>query len=219
MAGGTGSRMGGSIPKQFMPVAGKEILVWTVEKFIHALNGPEIVVVLPEGEAERWGGIAERHRLIGKHRVCAGGRNRHTSVKKGLEALADSYCKYIAVHDGVRPLLSEKMIKRCVESARRFGTAIPVVEPVDSFRIMDGDRTETVNRTLLRAVQTPQVFDAALLRKAYEGEYSPAFTDDASVVERYGARLSFCEGEQRNVKITTHDDLLFAQAILGSREL
>lgn len=219
VAGGSGTRMGASVPKQFIEIGGKEILVWTIERFIEALDNPEIVVVLPAAETERWGEIAARHGLIGRHKVCSGGRNRYASVKKGLELLKDSNCAYIAVHDGVRPLLSTKMIKRCVAAAHRFGTAIPVTEPVDSFRMMNGDRAEIVNRALLRAVQTPQIFKASLLRNAYDGDYSPAFTDDASVVERYGAGLSFCEGEYRNIKITTHDDLLFAEALLKSGEL
>ena len=219
VAGGSGTRMGISTPKQFLPVAGKEVVVWTIEKFAYALRNPEIVVVLPRTEIERWGEISARHGLTGKHKVCTGGRNRYHSVKNGLECLKDSDCEYIAVHDAVRPLLSEDMIKRCVESAAKFGTAIPVVEPVDSFRLMNGGKAEVIDRSLLRAVQTPQVFRAALLRGAYAEDYHSSFTDDASVVEKYGAHLSFCEGEHRNIKITRHDDLVYAEAVLASGEL
>lgn len=211
--------MGASLPKQFIPVEGKEIIVWTIEKFIHALGEPEIVVVIPRSETERWGEIAARHGLVGKHKVCYGGRNRYNSVRNGLACLAGSRCDYIAVHDAVRPLLSEEMIKRCFSSAYKYGTAIPVVEPADSFRMMNGGKAEVIDRSSLRAVQTPQVFRAQLLYDAYAEEYSPSFTDDASVVERYGGQLSFCEGEYRNIKITRHDDLVYARAVLSSGEL
>lgn len=211
--------MGGSVPKQFLPVAGTEILVRTICKFLDALRDPEIMVVLPEADMERWGEIASRNGLAGRHRVCAGGATRFESVRNGLIALEESRAQYIAVHDGVRPLLSEDMITRCMECAEKHGTAVPVVEPVDSFR-MDGPYGyEVVNRASLRAVQTPQVFLADIIRTAYVYDYSPAFTDDASVVEYSGEKLAFCDGERRNIKITTHDDLLFAEAVIRSGEL
>lgn len=214
VAGGSGTRMGAAQPKQFISIAGKEILVWTLEKFLTALPGAEIVVVLPCDEIPRWEKIAAAYGLGGTHRYCAGGRNRYLSVRNGLDALGE--CDYIAVHDGVRPLLSEEMIKRCVETAESNRTAIPVVEPVDSFRLILDGRAEIIDRAQLRAVQTPQVFRADLLREAYRGEYSASFTDDASVVERYGVQLSFCRGEYQNIKITSPGDLVFARAILDA---
>ncbi len=229
--------MGGSIPKQFIRIGGTEILVWTVRKFLHALDNPEIMVVLPADEIERWCGIAARNGLTGLHKVCAGGSNRFESVRNGIEALDGCDCRHIAVHDGVRPLLSEQMIERCVRHAARYGSAVPVTEPVDSFRITDGNELKPIARALLRSVQTPQIFDADTLREAYKAPCSPAFTDDATVVEsmweRKGgtgsestggikgteSKLSFCEGERRNIKITTHDDLIFAEAVLKGYEL
>lgn len=216
VAGGTGTRMGGDLPKQFIPVAGKEVLVWCLQKFIDTLPDSEIVVVLPGREITRWKKIAAKHGLEGTHRTASGGRNRYNSVKNGLAVLGD--CDLIAVQDGVRPLLSADMIRRCVATARKHGSAIPVVEPVDSFRIMGDGGCGIVDRSLLRAVQTPQVFRADILREAYDAEYSTAFTDDASVVERYGARLAFCQGEYRNIKITTSEDLLVAGALLSAQD-
>ncbi len=233
VAGGSGTRMGGSVPKQFIRIGGTEILVWTVRKFLRAMDNPPIMVVLPPDELERWGGIAARNGLTGLHKVCAGGSNRFESVRNGIEALGDCGCRYIAVHDGVRPLVSERMIERCIRHAEKHGSAIPVTEPVDSFRIMDGGDLKPLSRALLRSVQTPQIFSADTLQEAYRADYSSAFTDDATVVESMwskaesdgsggnakgnkgaGGRLSFCEGEPRNIKITTHDDLIIAEAII-----
>ncbi len=211
--------MGDLVPKQFIRIGGVEILVWTIRKFLQALGDPEIMVVLPPGEIELWAGIAARNGLTGLHKVCAGGSNRFESVLKGIEALGESRCRYIAVHDGVRPLLSEQMIRRCIAHAGKNGSAVPVTEPVDSFRVMDGSHLKPLARALLRSIQTPQIFEADTLREAYKREYSPAFTDDATVVESMGVGLSFCEGERRNIKITTHDDIIFAEAMLKGREL
>lgn len=216
VAGGSGTRMGSEEPKQFIAIAGKEILVRTLEKFLCALPGADIVVVLPAGEFPRWDSIVRRHGLEGTHRCCAGGRNRYLSVKNGLGALGK--CDYIAVHDGVRPLLSEEMIKRCVESAECNRTAVPVVEPVDSFRLILNGKADIIDRAQLRAVQTPQVFRADILREAYDAEYSVSFTDDASVVERYGVQLSFCRGEHGNIKITRPGDLIYAEAVINSEK-
>lgn len=214
VAGGSGSRMGAGLPKQFLRAGGKEILVHTLGRFVSAVPDAEIVIVLPEEFIALWREIAARHGLEGTHRCCAGGDNRFLSVKKGLEELGQ--CDYIAVHDGVRPLVSEELINRCIATAESCGTAVPVTEPVDSFRIMSGGKAVATDRTLLRAVQTPQVFRADIIRKAYDTEYSAAFTDDASVVERYGAELAFCRGEYRNIKVTRPDDLIFVEAILNT---
>lgn len=215
VAGGTGTRMGSKIPKQFLMIRDKEVLVHTLEKFLASLAGIEIVIVLPQEHLMLWGSIAARHGLQGTHRVCAGGENRFMSVKNGLAALGP--CDVIAVHDGVRPLLSEEMIKRCVDTAEKHGAAVPVVEPADSFRMIADGYPDIVDRTALRAVQTPQVFRGDIIRKAYDTDYSPRFTDDASVVEHSGVRLTFCEGEYRNIKITRPEDMLFAEAVIASR--
>jgi 2-C-methyl-D-erythritol 4-phosphate cytidylyltransferase len=221
VAGGSGVRMGAGVPKQFLRIGSREILALTLEKFRAALPDAEIVVVLPEEYTAVWNEIVRHDSLEGTHGVCTGGATRFESVRNGLNALGE--CDIIAVHDGVRPLVSVEMIRRCVDMAREHGTAIPVVEPVDSFRILpenasvkspEPTQAEIIDRRRLRAVQTPQVFRAGLLREAYGAEYSAEFTDDASVVERHGACLAFCAGEYRNIKITTPDDMLFAEAVM-----
>ncbi len=214
VAGGNGSRMGAQVPKQFLKVCGREILVRSVEKFRSALPECEIVVVLPESEMERWHGLAERYGLQ-ECAVCAGGENRFMSVKRGLACLSHD-CELIAVHDAVRPLLSEEMIRRTVAVAREYGSAVPVVEVTDTIRMVMRQEggAHTVDRSLLRAVQTPQVFDAEKLRESYKRRYSKAFTDDATVYERHGEELTFCEGERGNIKITTPVDLVLAEALI-----
>lgn len=209
--------MGAELPKQFIPVCGREILVRTLEKFLSALPGADIVVVLPGEYIPLWEGLVEQYNLQGTHRWCAGGRNRFLSVRQGLHAI-DAGCDYIAVHDGVRPLLTPEMIKRCLETAESNGTAVPVVEPVDSYRFINNGYPEITDREMLRAVQTPQVFRANILREAYDAGYSASFTDDASVVERNGTALSFCLGEHRNIKITRPEDIIIARAIIEWEE-
>ena len=149
--------------------------------------------------------------------VAEGGRERFQSVKNGLAALKRDP-ELIAVQDGVRPLGSQELIRRTVAAAAEHGTAIPVVEPVDSFRETDGAASQIIDRRRLRIVQTPQVFRAELLRRAYETEYRPEFTDDASVVELSGEAVFLCEGERANLKITTPEDTVIAEALLADRE-
>ncbi len=215
VAGGSGVRMGSETPKQFLKIVGKEILVRTVEKFLAALPGCDLVVVLPHGEQARWQALADRYGLECK--VCEGGDTRFLSVKRGL-ACIDKDCDIVAVQDGVRPLLSQKMILDTVAVAREYGSAVPVVEVTDTIRMIDKGGAQTVDRTLLRAVQTPQVFAADMLRKAYRRRYSKSFTDDASVVERDGNAVVFSEGEERNIKITTPFDLIVAEAVIADEE-
>lgn len=216
VAGGTGSRMGNAVPKQFLPIGGREILARTIEKFVRALPGCRIVVVLPENDMERWEEIVKRNDMDNTHTVCAGGSTRFISVRNGLDALDG--CDVIAVHDGVRPFVSERLINHCMDTALKYGTAIPAVKPVDSFRIIVDDKALVTDRDRLRAIQTPQVFKAELLKSAYTTVYSPLFTDDASVVENTGAELTFCEGEYRNIKITSPDDLLIARALAEAED-
>lgn len=214
VAGGSGSRMGADVPKQFLPLCGVPILALTLKRFIEALPKSKIIVVLPETETTRWEEICREEGLQGTHTVCGGGATRFESVKRGLNVLGK--CNYIAVHDGVRPLTSKDMILRCMDTARLYGNAIPAVKPVDSFRQITADGSQAVDRDSLRAVQTPQVFLAETLRKAYAVEYRPEFTDDASVMESVGERIFLCEGERGNIKITTPEDIATAEAILRS---
>lgn len=218
VAGGSGSRMGADIPKQFLKLNGTPILAITLRRFLDALPGCSITVVLPEAEIPRWKAICAKEGLEGTHMVCAGGNTRFASVLNGLATAGD--CDYIAVHDGVRPLVSPDMIRRCISTAATYGTAIPAVRPVDSFRRLteDDGGSHPIDRERLRAIQTPQVFRADLLLKAYSQPYRHEFTDDASVVEAYGTRITLCEGERSNIKITTPEDLCIAEALLSRSE-
>ena len=201
VAGGSGSRMGGNLPKQFMLLDGQPILARTINNFAEALPGAEIVVVLPADYIDFWQDYARRFH----------------SVANGIAALSDA-CDLIAVQDGVRPLATHEAIRRIARTAEREGSAIPVVQPVDSFRIVTAEgASHPVERATLRIVQTPQFFRAELLRKAYACAYDPAFTDDATVVEAAGGVLRLVEGETTNLKITTRDDLAVAEAILARR--
>lgn len=211
VAGGSGSRMGAAVPKQFLRLGAEPILAHTLRRFIPFAD--HIVVVLPKEQMALWHGIAEGCNLLGSHTVCEGGATRFHSVKRGLAAL-DKGCNVVAIHDGVRPLVSAEMIERGLSCAIEGGSAIPIIGAVDSFRVVTDGGLKVIDRNLLRAVQTPQIFDATLLRAAYQRDAEESFTDDATVVEAYGTTLCYYEGEKNNIKITTPDDLVVAEAIL-----
>ena len=211
VAGGSGKRMGGSLPKQFALVGGKPILVRTINALHEALPASRIVVVLPAEQIDFWRNYSSRFE-VAKHSVVEGGAERFHSVRNGIEALSDAV-DLIAIHDGVRPFASKAMIERAVECAAKSGSAIPVVEAIDSFRQIDDNGSHIISRSSLRAVQTPQIFAAPIVRAAYDTEFRIDFTDDASVVEYSGEKVSLCEGEHSNIKITTPADLVIAEAI------
>lgn len=212
VAGGSGKRMQSALPKQFMMLGGLPVVAHTINTFSEALPGAEIVVVLPEEHIPLWRNLAARFD-IAVHRSIAGGKERFHSVKNGLNALSEEV-EYVAVHDGVRALATKKMILRVQLAAEERGAAIPVTEVVDSYRRVDGSESYIVPRSELRIVQTPQTFSAALLRRAYEQPFSDKFTDDASVVEALGAKITLVEGERRNIKLTTPEDMLIAERLL-----
>lgn len=216
VAGGSGRRMGGSLPKQFLLLDGRPVLARTIDRMAEALPGGEIVVVLPAEHIAFWENYACRFG-VAPHRTTAGGTERFASVRQGLEALPAS-CTHIVVHDGVRPLASKRMILRVVLEAMEHGAAVPVVAPADSYRTVeerDGvPYSRPVDRTALRIVQTPQAFEAGLLRRAYAQPYDVRFTDDATAVEAAGGAIRLTEGERTNLKITTPGDLALAEALL-----
>lgn len=221
VAGGSGSRMGAAMPKQFLDIAGRPVLVRTIERMHAALPDSQIVVVLPEAHVELWQECYEKAKCKVEHGIALGGATRFDSVASGIAALSDD-CTLIAVHDGVRPMLSVEMIRRGVECAEKNGAAVPVIAVVDSIREVDQQgASHAVDRSRLRAVQTPQVFRADLLKKAYEAigarldDRSKA-TDDASVVEMYGHAVALYEGEPQNLKLTTPTDLSVAEMILAN---
>lgn len=218
VAGGSGRRMGGALPKQFRLVDGLPVLGHTINAFAAALPGSPLVVVLPEAQLPFWNNFCARF-PIAKHRTAAGGAERFHSVQAGLKALLETGLDpaFVAVHDGVRPLVSTELILRTLACAELHGAAIPAVPLTDSCRRIGGSGSVAVDRTPLRRVQTPQIFGTDLLRRAYAQPYEPRFTDDASLVEALGHPVTLCEGDPNNLKITTPDDLLLAEALLMLR--
>mgnify|MGYP000857252984 CR=1 FL=1 len=213
VAGGSGTRMKSELPKQFLPLAGKPVLLHTMEAF-GAAGNVTIILVLPDSQITFWKELVEKEAFSLPHRVVAGGPTRFHSVKNGLSVVeeADSL---IAVHDGVRPLIHPDIINRCYTEAATYGTAITAVALKDSIRKTEADGSSVqMIREEFRLVQTPQVFRAELMKKAFETEYLPQFTDCASVVEYAGHTVHLTEGDYRNLKITTPEDLIVAEALL-----
>ena len=204
--------MGGSLPKQFSLVGGEPILAHTINAFYKALPTSRIVVVLPTEYIEFWKNFSARFE-VAKHSIVEGGEERFYSVRNGIEALSDAV-DLIAVQDGVRPFASKELILRAVACAAEYGAANTVVKAVDSYRMVEGEVSHIIDRTPLRIVQTPQIFAAPILRAAYDTEFRAEFTDDASVVEYSGEKVVLCEGEYTNIKITTPDDMVIAEAII-----
>ena len=214
VAGGSGRRMGGALPKQFMMLDNEPILARSINRMHEALPAAEIIVVLPEEHVELWKNIAARFD-VARHKIALGGKERFHSVKNGLEALSDEVC-IVGIHDAVRPLASKKLVIKLFLEAENNTAVIPVVAPIDSYRIVEGDDSRIIDRSALRMVQTPQVFQAEALRKAYEQPFSTTFTDDASVMEAAGHKVTLVEGERENIKITTPSDMLIAEAIINA---
>ncbi len=212
VAGGSGRRMGGPLPKQFMSIGGKPILMHTIERFAEVLPGARLVLVLARNRIQYWKELCQEYTFLIPHTVCPGGETRFDSVRQGLEEAGEA--ELIAVHDGVRPLVNSALIERAIADARTFGAVIPVVTPVDSLREIGEEGNRIVDRTRYRIVQTPQVFHAGVIRSAYSRPCSSDFTDDASVVEAAGEKIYLCEGDYSNIKITTPIDMITAEALL-----
>ena len=212
VAGGSGSRMQSALPKQFLMLGGKPVVAHTINTFSEALPGADIVVVLPEEHIPLWHNLRARFD-VAPHRIVAGGKERFHSVLNGINALPQE-TEYIAVHDGVRAMVSKRLIIRAMLAAEEHDAVIPVVDVVDSYRRVEGENSYIVPRSELRIVQTPQIFKAELLRNAYNVEFSTAFTDDASVVEACGGHITLVEGERTNIKLTTPEDLTYAEHLL-----
>jgi 2-C-methyl-D-erythritol 4-phosphate cytidylyltransferase len=212
VAGGSGKRMGVETPKQFLELAGKPVLMHTIERFHQFNKSIEIITVLPENQLRHWCELQKNFDFNIPHTLVRGGAHRFNSVQHGLEFVSNR--GLVAIHDGVRPLVKLETIKRCFEAAEKHGNAIPVLSPADSLRLLNGHTNEPINRLNVKQVQTPQVFDAAILKKAYKQPYLEAFTDDATVVERTGVRIHLVEGNRENIKITNPEDLFIAQMLL-----
>lgn len=218
VAGGRGSRMKSETPKQFLSLNGKPILLRTVESFLTYSKHISIILVLPANEIDRWKEICKVHHLNISISLVEGGKSRTQSVKNGLSKI-DTIESLVAIHDGVRPLVLPDIINNSFKLAQTHGCAIAATQLKDSLRKVGEDLTEATDRTKYRSIQTPQTFQTKLIKAAYNtfGDLS-GFTDDASVAERYGKKIMLFEGSYENIKITTPEDLLFAEAILKSRK-
>ena len=212
VAGGSGSRMQSALPKQFLMLGGMPVVARTINTFSEALPGAEIIVVLPEEHIALWENLRARFD-VARHSIVAGGKERFHSVLNGINALSNEV-EYIAVHDGVRAMATKKLIIRAMLAAEEHDAVIPVVDVVDSYRRVDGNESHLVPRAELRIVQTPQIFKAQTLRNAYSVAFCPAFTDDASVVEAAGGHITLVEGERTNIKLTTPEDMAYAEWLL-----
>jgi len=211
VAGGKGMRMGGDFPKQFIAVDGIPILIRTIDSFYNYDNEMNIIVVLPPSYREHWIRMCKGYGFTIKHEIVDGGETRFDSVKNGLESVKEGI---VAVHDAVRPFASKFLIDECFRQAKNDKAVIPVIEVIDSMREMiDDEKSEIVDRSRFRLVQTPQVFEVSLLQKAYKQPFDSSFTDDASVVESLGHPVKLVKGEKNNIKITTPFDLILAEVI------
>ena len=217
VAGGKGLRMGGDLPKQFIPLQGKPVLMHTLEAFYKWDSAADLLLVIPEEHEPYWKMLCKELNFAVPHNVVYGGETRFHSVRNGLlEALKCSGVEkgcLIAVHDGVRPFVSPDVISSCFAMAEEFGAAIPVVPMIESVREINEGESCLFDRNRLCIVQTPQVFRADILRKAYEQTYDERFTDDASLVEASGQTIRLVDGNRENIKITTPMDLQYAKII------
>lgn len=213
VAGGKGLRMGGDIPKQFLPVGDKPILMRTIERFLQYDKEMQVVLVLPESQQDYWQTLCSEYNFSLPYVLANGGETRFHSVKNGLAKVSPN-ATLIGVHDGVRPFVSIDTIRACYDEAVRSEAVVPVIDVVETVRhILKGNESETVSRNDYKLVQTPQVFSASLLRAAYSQPYIDFFTDDASVVERFGHPVTLVQGNRENIKITTPFDLKVAEAL------
>ena len=228
VAGGKGLRMGSDIPKQFLPIGGKPVLMRTIERFHEYSEDLQIILVLPEAQQDYWKKLCDEYHFEVEYLLANGGETRFHSVQNGLALIPDDAEGVVGVHDGVRPFPSVEVIRNCYKTARTVKAVIPVIPVVETVRqLFSGQQTadyqlstincqlsRTVPRDEYRLVQTPQTFDIQLLKAANRQPYNDGFTDDASVVESYGHQITLVEGNRENIKITTPYDIIVAEAII-----
>ena len=216
VAGGKGLRMGSDIPKQFLPIGGKPVLMRTIERFREYSEDLRIILVLPEAQQDYWQELCKKYNFQIEYQLANGGQTRFHSVQNGLALVPDDAEGVVGVHDGVRPFPAVEVIRDCYETARTAKAVIPVILVVETVRHLEGEGSVTVPRGDYRLVQTPQTFDIQLLKAANRQPYNDGFTDDASVVESNGHAITLVEGNRENIKITTPYDIIVAEAILTS---
>ena len=218
VAGGSGKRMNSNLPKQFITIAGKPILMHTIDAFLTYSDQIEIIIVLPDNQQDFWKKLCQQHSFTKSHQITSGGKSRFQSVKNGLSVIKDND-SLVAIHDGVRPLIKPSIIKDSFKSAESFGSGIVVTKLKESIREKSNGITLARNRDNYYLVQTPQTFRTNELKKAYQVEDNPNFTDDASVVEFMGGKISLVEGDYENLKITTPEDIIIAEAIMLNKKV
>ena len=224
VAGGKGLRMGSDIPKQFLPIGGRPVLMRTIERFQAYSPTLQIILVLPKAQQDYWRQLCQQYQFPlpveegvrgGSYLLADGGETRFHSVQHGLALIPDDAEGVVGVHDGVRPFPSIDVIRNCYETAREKKAVIPVIPVVETVRQLEGATSFTVPRDDYRLVQTPQCFDIQLLKAANRQPYNDGFTDDASVVEAYGFDITLVEGNRENIKITTPYDMKIAEVLIG----
>ena len=214
VAGGKGLRMGSDIPKQFLPIGGKPVLMRTLERFRECSEDIQIILVLPEAQQDYWHQLCQEYHFDVEYTLANGGQTRFHSVQNGLAKVPDDAIGVVGVHDGVRPFPSIEVIRNCYTTAREKKAVIPVIPVVETVRHLEGEQSKTVPRDAYRLVQTPQTFDIQLLKAANRQPYNDGFTDDASVVEAFGYDITLVEGNRENIKITTPYDLKIAEVLI-----
>jgi 2-C-methyl-D-erythritol 4-phosphate cytidylyltransferase len=216
VAGGSGTRMQSVLPKQFLELNGKPVLMYTLEAFNNSASSPQLILVLHTGYHDLWKELCAVHNFAIKHTLISGGETRFHSVKNAIDQITDKDV-LIAVHDAVRPLIDPAVIDEAYSCAEAQGSAVVAVKSRDSVRQLHCDTSQSLNRDNIFLVQTPQTFQSALLKKAYEQPYDPKFTDDASVVEQSGDKIHLIEGNYTNIKITFPEDIALAEALINKK--
>ncbi|MFZ4769106.1 MAG: 2-C-methyl-D-erythritol 4-phosphate cytidylyltransferase [Ferruginibacter sp.] len=215
VAGGNGSRMNSAVPKQFLLIKNKPVLYYTLHTFLNAYDDLKIILVLPEEYVAAGQEIIDAWFDYKRIKITIGGRTRFHSVQNGLQLVEEE--SIVFVHDAVRCLLTEQLVKNCYDTALEFGAAIPVIDCKDSVRFVTGHGNEALERRNVKLVQTPQVFLSTILLPAFNIDYKDKFTDEASVVEAFGMKVQLVEGEEDNIKITRPIDLLIAEKLMDER--
>lgn len=215
VAGGKGRRMGSAIPKQFLTLKKKPVLMRTLEAFSEFDPLMEIILALPEDQIPYWKELCKKHHFNIAMSIVKGGETRYHSVKNALETIAGD--GIVAVHDGVRPLITTGLIDRCFQEAEKFSNAIPCIPVSESMREIENGNNHRVDRSKFVLIQTPQVFDVSLLKEAFRLGYKDEFTDEASMIESMDIPVHLVEGIPQNIKITNFADLVFAEAVLGKK--
>lgn len=212
VAGGSGTRISSAQPKQFLKIGQKPVLQHTIQKFYDFDNNINIILVLPENYIEYWKQLCIENSFFIEHEIIKGGKERFFSVKNAVDIIENT--DLVAIHDGVRPFVSQNTIKNAFKIASEKGNAISAITSIDSIRIIENGENKSVNRNNIKIIQTPQVFKFDILKKAYNQNYNEIFTDDASVVEMLGEKINLIEGNKANIKITTSEDLLIGEMFL-----